>query len=50
MINEITEIFAGSEFTDQLSMLGIPGRILDVMKNTIIHFKLFKNPVARPAT
>ena len=44
MIDEITEILAGGEFTDQLSILGIPGRIFDIMKNTIIHFTFFKDP------
>ena len=50
MIDEITGILAGSEFTDQSSILGIPGRVLDVMKNTITHFTLFKDPFAGPAT
>jgi hypothetical protein len=50
MIDEITGILPGSEFTDQLSILSIPGRVLDVMKITITHFTLFKDPFAGPAT
>jgi hypothetical protein len=50
MIDEITGIFAGSELTDQSSILGIPARVLDVMKNAITHFTLFKHPFAGRAT
>jgi hypothetical protein len=50
MIVEITGILTGSGFTNQLSILVIPGRVLDMMKNTITHFTLFKDPFAGIAT
>jgi hypothetical protein len=49
MIDKITGILAGSEFTDQSSILSITGRVPGVMKNTITHFPLFKDPFAGPA-
>ena len=49
MIEEITAIHEGSEFTNQSSILGIPDRVLDVMKNTIIYCTLFNDPLARAA-
>jgi hypothetical protein len=50
IIHEITVILAGFEFPDEVIILGIPGMILDVMKNTITHFTLFKDPFTGPAT
>jgi hypothetical protein len=50
MIDDITGILVGSEFTDQLSIHGLSGRIPDVMKNTIIHTTLFKIPFPGLAT
>jgi hypothetical protein len=50
MSDEITESLPGSESTNQSSILGLPGRVLHVMKNTITDFTLFKDLFAGPAT
>ena len=50
MIDEIIGILEGSEFTNKLSMLGIPGIILDMIKNTIIHITFFNDRFSGPAT
>jgi hypothetical protein len=50
MIDKITGIPAGSDFIIESSILGIPGRILDVMTNSIIHITLFKDLFAGLAT
>jgi hypothetical protein len=50
MIDKITVILAGSEFTDQSSIFGIPDRVPHVMKNTITFFRLFKDVFTGPGT
>jgi hypothetical protein len=50
VIDKCTGILPGSDCTNQLGILGIPGKMIDKIKNSIIYSTFFKVPFAGPVT